>query len=95
VTIIFQNVGNAPVLQPNLRKLTANETDPFLKVITYLRSPKLLNLDSTDAPLFLYLKQAFSPQPTEKVGTLADAFGYLDNGNKHLVVHYSITQAWG
>ncbi|KAL4521348.1 hypothetical protein Ndes2526A_g01556 [Nannochloris sp. 'desiccata'] len=66
VTIIFQNVGNAPVLQPNLRKLTANDSDPFLKVITYLRSPKLLNLDGTDAPLFLYLKQAFSPQPTEK-----------------------------
>jgi Ubiquitin-like autophagy protein Apg12 len=71
------------------------ESDPFLKIFTYLRSPKLLNLGSKDAPLFLYLKQAFSPQPTEKVGTLADAFGYVDNGNKTLVVQYAITPAWG
>jgi hypothetical protein len=92
VTVVFKNVGDAPVLKE--RRLTINESDPFIKIFPYLRSPKRLNLDAS-VPLFLYLKDAFTPQPTEKLGTLADAFGFLDNGTKTLVVQYAITPAWG
>ncbi|KAJ1505456.1 Ubiquitin-like protein [Coelomomyces lativittatus] len=44
-----------------------------------------------DGSLFLYINQAFAPNPDEKLGNLYDCFG----SDGHLIVNYCTTPAWG
>lgn len=39
----------------------------------------------------MYLKEAFSPSPEERIATLHDAFAV----DGRLVVNYALTPAWG
>ncbi len=43
----------------------------------------------------VYLKEAFSPDLNETVGTLADNFGSTEGGAKTLNIFYAYQPIWG
>ncbi|EFN51330.1 hypothetical protein CHLNCDRAFT_141109 [Chlorella variabilis] len=81
VVILFKQTGDAPILKQN--KIDGQER--FAKLVDFLR--KKLGRDQ----VFMYLKEAFSPSPEERIATLHDAFAV----DGRLVVNYALTPAWG
>ncbi|KAF0983438.1 hypothetical protein FDP41_010503 [Naegleria fowleri] len=88
ITLLFQAVGNAPILKK--KKFKINASSSFNEVIYFLRD-KLLRINNPNQSLFLYCGQAFCPNPDDFVGDLYDHF----NTNNMLVINYSLKVAWG
>ncbi|KAG2209955.1 hypothetical protein INT47_003390 [Mucor saturninus] len=86
VVVVFQAIGNAPILKQKVYKLTASYK--FQTVIQFLR--KELRYQGAD-PLFLYINSAFAPSPDETVSNLYKCF----NTDGHLIINYCTTAAWG
>ncbi|CAO3669043.1 unnamed protein product [Rhizopus stolonifer] len=86
VIVIFQSIGNAPILKQKIFKLSASSKFQF--VIQFLR--KELRYKGSD-PLFLYVNSAFSPSPDETIANLHKCF----NTDNHLIINYCTTAAWG
>jgi ubiquitin-like protein ATG12 len=74
VIVIFQAIGNAPILKQKVFKLTAS--NKFQTVIQFLR--KELRYKGSD-PLFLYINSAFSPSPDETISNLHKVHLYAIN----------------
>ncbi|KAI9495741.1 ubiquitin-like autophagy protein Apg12-domain-containing protein [Zychaea mexicana] len=86
VLVLFNAIGNAPILKQKLYKITAS--NKFQMVIQFLR--KQLRYQGSD-PLFLYINSAFAPAPDEIVGSLYKSF----KTEEQLIVNYSTMAAWG
>ena len=86
IPIIFQNVGNAPILAKN--KFAVGGDKLFADIILSLR--KMLKIEQS-VPLFVYVNSAFVPSPSQSVADLFQCFGRANQ----LVLNYSIQEAWG
>jgi len=86
VKIHLKPIGAAPALTRSKFKLAAGEK--FSTVMAFLR--KQLALKDSDS-LLLYLHSAFAPTPSQLVEDLHRAFA----ADGELVVHYSLTPAFG
>jgi ubiquitin-like protein ATG12 len=87
VLVKFKPVGNAPRMTRDSGRITA--TQKFEGVVAYLR--RTLRIKDTDS-VFLYVNSAFAPSLDEIVGNLHRCFR---NSSDQLVVHYSLTPAFG
>ncbi|KAJ1500096.1 hypothetical protein HMI54_011129 [Coelomomyces lativittatus] len=67
VIIRFTAIGDAPILKQSFFKISA--TQRFHSVMMFLRRELRLKKDGS---LFLYINQAFAPNPDEKLGNLYD-----------------------
>lgn len=92
VQLLLQAVGDAPSLKQKRLFVKASHN------IAYLTSTlsKLLGL-TPDKSLFFYVSQTFAPSPDHTFQVLSDCYALSneDGSGKHLVLHYSISQAWG
>ncbi len=79
-------VGSAPILRQPFFKISPSKT--WAVVEGFLRR----ELSLPGASLFLYLAAAFSPSPEDQLDSLCHVAG-VEGGT--LVVHYSLTPAWG
>ena len=89
VTILLRAVGDAPILKQ--KKCAVNSTQTIAGLTALLS--KMLGLTS-DQSLFLYISQTFAPSPDHTLQVLRNCYGTGED-NKELVIHYSVTQAWG
>ena len=88
VVFLLKAVGSAPILKKKKwalpRSRTMGHITEFLK--------KYMQLDPQEQQqLFLYVNQSFSPAPDTTIGSVNDCF----SSEGALVLHYSLTQAWG
>ena len=86
VTIHFQAVGNAPIMQK--MKLKARSAANFSVIVKYLQK----TLGRKEPP-FVYCHSAFCPSPDQNIGELFLTF--RNKTTNELVLNYSIQEAWG
>jgi ubiquitin-like protein ATG12 len=90
----FHAIGDAPILRQPVFKISSFQK--FGMVAQFLRKELGLTGSTPGQPsnsnLFLYINQAFAPAPDEIVGNLHASF-HAPEG--HLIVHYSLSNAWG
>ncbi|XP_025417201.1 ubiquitin-like protein ATG12 [Sipha flava] len=86
IEILLKATGNAPILKT--KKWMVEKEKTVAAIIEFLR--KLLKMESSET-LFLYVNQAFAPQPDQTMKNLFDCY----NTDGRLVLHYCKTQAWG
>ncbi|XP_044732804.1 autophagy protein 12-like [Chrysoperla carnea] len=86
IDVLLKATGNAPIMKK--KKWTV----PYNKTIGWISEfiKKYLKLEPSEQ-LFLYINQTFAPSPDQVVRNLYDCYG----SDGRLVLHYSITQAWG
>jgi Ubiquitin-like autophagy protein Apg12 len=86
VKIHLKPIGATPALAKSKFKVPAAE--PFVTILGFLR--KQLGLSDSEA-LWCFLHSSFAPSPSCLVGDLFRSF----QSESELVVHYSLTQAFG
>lgn len=86
VTILFKNVGGAPVLKIKTFKVEASRNVSY--IVEFIR--KVTKLDAAQS-IFIYINQSFAPSLDQTIKNLYDCYAC----DKKLVLHYAITPAWG
>jgi len=86
VDVLLKAVGNAPIIKQS--NWSVNATNTIAWLTAFLR--KYLKLGNDDS-LFIYVNQCFAPSPDHTIATLYECFA----SDTKLVLHYSITKAWG
>ncbi|VDD91987.1 unnamed protein product [Enterobius vermicularis] len=87
VKILLKAVGGAPIMKQKC--FSVNESTTVAELTANIR--KILKLGSNDS-LFLYVNQCFAPSPDQTLLNLRNCFAA---GISELVLHYSLTSAWG
>jgi ubiquitin-like protein ATG12 len=88
IVFYLKSAGGAPILKRKKWALSRSKTIGYLA--EFLK--KHLQLDSEQQKqLFLYVNQAFSPAIDTTIGAVNDCF----HSDGTLVLHYTITPAWG
>ena len=88
VVFLLKAAGGAPILKKKKWALPRSKT--MGHIAEFLK--KYMQLDSQQQQqLFLYVNQAFAPALDTTIGSVYDCF----SSEGTLVLHYSLTQAWG
>lgn len=88
VVFLLKAAGGAPILKK--KKWALPRTKTMGHIVEFLK--KYMQLDpQQQQQLFLYVNQAFSPALDTTIGSVYDCF----SSEGTLVLHYSLTQAWG
>ena len=88
VVFYLKSVGGAPILKRKKWALPRSKT--MGHIAEFLK--KYMQLDAQQQQqLFLYVNQSFAPAPDTTIGSVNDCF----SSEGTLVLHYSLTQAWG
>jgi ubiquitin-like protein ATG12 len=88
VVFLLKAAGGAPILKKKKWALPRSKT--MGHIVEFLK--KYMQLDvQQQQQLFLYVNQAFSPALDTTIGSIYDCF----SSEGTLVLHYSLTQAWG
>lgn len=88
VVFLLKAAGGAPILKKKKWALPRSKT--MGHIVEFLK--KYMQLDpQQQQQLFLYVNQAFSPALDTTIGSVYDCF----SSEGTLVLHYSLTQAWG
>lgn len=87
VEILLKAVGGAPIMKQS--RFFVNEYTTVAELMSNIR--KILKLEINDS-LFLYVNQCFAPSPDQTMVNLRNCFA---TGITELVLHYSLTSAWG
>jgi ubiquitin-like protein ATG12 len=88
VVFLLKAAGGAPILKKKKWALPRSKT--MGHIVEFLK--KYMQLDAQQQQqLFLYVNQAFSPALDTTIGSIYDCF----SSEGTLVLHYSLTQAWG
>jgi ubiquitin-like protein ATG12 len=88
VVFLLKAAGGAPILKKKKWALPRSKT--MGHIVEFLK--KYMQLDSQQQQqLFIYVNQAFCPALDTTIGSVNDCF----SSEGTLVLHYSLTQAWG
>ena len=88
VVFLLKAAGGAPILKKKKWALPRSKT--MGHILEFLK--KYMQLDSQQQQqLFIYVNQAFAPALDTTIGSVNDCF----SSEGTLVLHYSLTQAWG
>ncbi len=88
VVFLLKAAGGAPILKKKKWALPRSKT--MGHIVEFLK--KYMQLDAQQQQqVFLYVNQAFSPALDTTIGSVNDCF----SSEGTLVLHYSLTQAWG
>ncbi|CAF0715262.1 unnamed protein product [Adineta steineri] len=88
VVFLLKAAGGAPILKKKKWALPRSKT--MGHIVEFLK--KYMQLDSQQQQqLFLYVNQSFAPALDTTIGSVNDCF----SSEGTLVLHYSLTQAWG
>ncbi|CAF0867303.1 unnamed protein product [Rotaria sp. Silwood1] len=88
VVFLLKAAGGAPILKK--KKWALPRTKTIGHIVEFLK--KYMQLDAQQQQqLFLYVNQAFAPALDTTIGSVNDSF----SSEGTLVLHYSLTQAWG
>ncbi len=88
IVFLLQAAGGAPILKR--RKWALPRSKTIGHIAEFLK--KHMQLDSEQQKqLFLYINQSFSPAFDTTIGAVNDCF----NSEGTLVIHYTLTPAWG
>ncbi|CAF2521286.1 unnamed protein product [Rotaria sp. Silwood2] len=88
VVFLLKAAGGAPILKKKKWALPRSKT--IGHIVEFLK--KYMQLDAQQQQqLFLYVNQAFAPALDTTIGAVNDCF----SSEGTLVLHYSLTQAWG
>jgi ubiquitin-like protein ATG12 len=88
VVFLLKAAGGAPILKKKKWALPRSKT--MGHIVEFLK--KYMQLDSQQQQqLFIYVNQAFAPALDTTIGSINDCF----SSEGTLVLHYSLTQAWG
>jgi hypothetical protein len=89
VQVFFCAAGSAPVLKQ--RRVVISAAEPVANLVSYLKTQLGV------ASVLVYLRSAFAPCLSDSCGSLLSAYGErLGCGDEsRLVLHYSLTPAWG
>ena len=86
VIVVFKNVGGAPILKQSKFRVSTNK-----KIAHLLGLVRKAASFEPGQSIFIYINQSFAPSPDQTIQNLYDCYA-CDN---KLVLHYSITVAWG
>lgn len=88
IVFLLRAAGGAPILKRKKWAVPRSKTIGY--VAEFLRNH--LQLDNeTSKQLFIYVNQAFAPAFDTTIGAVNDCF----NSEGTLVLHYTLTPAWG
>ena len=88
VVFLLKAAGGAPILKKKKWALPRTKTMGY--IVEFLK--KFMQLDPQEHPqLILYVNQAFAPALDTTLGAVNDCF----SSEGTLVLHYSVTPAWG
>ena len=88
IVFLLKAAGGAPILKKKKWALPRSKT--IGHIADFLR--KYMQLDvQQQKQLFLYVNQAFAPALDTTIGAVNDCF----SSEGTLVLHYSLTEAWG
>uniref|UniRef100_A0A1I8AXW7 Methyltransferase HEMK2 n=1 Tax=Meloidogyne hapla TaxID=6305 RepID=A0A1I8AXW7_MELHA len=88
ITLYLKPVGNAPQLK---KEFTKYKVDPNWTIFNLQQTLRKL-LGVKTEPIYLFIKEAFAPNPESTIGSLYQCFG-TEGGI--LYIHYGLTPAWG
>lgn len=88
IVFILRAAGGAPILKRKKWEVPRSKTIGY--VANFLRNHLQLDSAAQDQ-LFLYVNQAFAPAFDTTIGAVNDCF----NSDGALVIHYTLTPAWG
>ena len=86
VELLLKATGDAPIMKK--KKFSVDPDKTIGWVITFIR--RYLRLTGEDS-LFVYVNQAFAPNPDQVIRNLVECFG----SDGKLVLYYAKSQAWG
>ncbi|UJR29167.1 hypothetical protein I4U23_010381 [Adineta vaga] len=88
VVFLLKAAGGAPILKKKKWALPRSRT--MGHIVEFLK--KYMQLDAQQQQqVFLYVNQSFTPALDTTIGSVNDCF----SSEGTLVLHYSLTQAWG
>ncbi len=88
IVFFLRAAGGAPILKRKKWEVPRSKT--LGSIAEFLRKHLELGADG-QTQIILYVNQAFAPAVDTTIGAISDCF--LSEG--HLVLHYSLTPAWG
>jgi ubiquitin-like protein ATG12 len=88
VVCLLKAAGGAPILKRQRWEFPRSKT--FGHIAEFLKKHMQLDIQQ-QKQLFLYVNQAFAPALDTTIGAVNDCF-YTEGA---LVIHYSLTEAWG
>ena len=89
VVFLLKAAGGAPILKKKKWALPRSKT--IGHIVEFLKKYMQLNAQQQQQHLFLYVNQAFAPALDTTIGSIHDCF----SSEGTLVLHYSLTEAWG
>jgi ubiquitin-like protein ATG12 len=88
IVFLLRAAGGAPILKQ--KKWTVPRSKTVGNIAEFLRKHLQLDTDK-QSQIFIYVNQAFAPAFDTTIGAVNDCF----DSEGTLVLHYSLTPAWG